>query len=95
MLKHLLIFSTILLVAAPLALASDREDDAARTQRAAQVFKEIMDTPDQRYHMTFWNQQSVLPSSQEIRSSPSFLEVTTVAEWQPVARPTDGVLRCS
>ena len=47
MLKHLLIFSTILLVAAPLALASDREDDVARTQKAAQVFKEIMDTPDQ------------------------------------------------
>jgi lipid-binding SYLF domain-containing protein len=47
MLKHLLIFSTILLVAAPLALASDREDDVARTEKAAQVFKQIMDTPDQ------------------------------------------------
>jgi SH3 domain-containing YSC84-like protein 1 len=47
MFKNLLIFSTILLVAAPLALASDREDDVARTQKAAQVFKEIMDTPDQ------------------------------------------------
>jgi lipid-binding SYLF domain-containing protein len=47
MFKHLLIFSTILLVAAPLALASDREDDVARTEKAAQVFKQIMDTPDQ------------------------------------------------
>ena len=47
MLKHFLIFSTILLVAAPLTLASDREDDVARTQKAAQVFKAIMDTPDQ------------------------------------------------
>jgi lipid-binding SYLF domain-containing protein len=47
MYKNLLIFSTILLVAAPLAMASDREDDVARTQRAAQVFSEIMDTPDQ------------------------------------------------
>ena len=45
--KHLLIFSTILLLVAPVALASDREDDVARTQKAAQVFKEIMDTPDQ------------------------------------------------
>jgi lipid-binding SYLF domain-containing protein len=45
--KHLLIFTTIVLLAAPLALASDREDDVARTQKAAQVFKEIMDTPDQ------------------------------------------------
>ena len=47
MVKHLLIFSTILLVAAPLAMASNREDDVARTEKAAQVFKQIMDTPDQ------------------------------------------------
>ena len=47
MVKHLLIFSTVLLLAAPLALASDREDDVARTEKAAQVFKQIMDTPDQ------------------------------------------------
>jgi hypothetical protein len=33
MLKHFLIFSTILLVAAPLALASDREDDVAVPKR--------------------------------------------------------------
>ena len=46
MLKRLLIFSTIALAVAPLAVASDREDDVARTQKAAQVFKEIMDTPD-------------------------------------------------
>ena len=45
--KHLLIFSTILLLVAPVALASDREDDVARAQKSAQVFKEIMDTPDQ------------------------------------------------
>ncbi len=47
MVKHLLIFSTILLVAAPLAMASNREEDVARTEKAAQVFKQIMDTPDQ------------------------------------------------
>jgi lipid-binding SYLF domain-containing protein len=46
MLKRLLILATVVLVAAPLAMASDREDDVARTQKAAQVFKEIMDTPD-------------------------------------------------
>jgi lipid-binding SYLF domain-containing protein len=46
MLKRLLILATVVLVAAPLAIASDREDDVARTQKAAQVFKEIMDTPD-------------------------------------------------
>jgi lipid-binding SYLF domain-containing protein len=32
--------------AAQIAVASDREEDAARTEKAAQVFKEIMDTPD-------------------------------------------------
>ena len=46
MVKHLLIFSTILLVAAPIVRASDRQDDSDRMQRAAQVFKEIMDAPD-------------------------------------------------
>jgi lipid-binding SYLF domain-containing protein len=46
MVKHLLILSTILLVAAPIVRASDRQDDNDRTQKAAQVFKEIMDTPD-------------------------------------------------
>ena len=47
MLKRVLIFSTLLLLAAQVAVASDREDDVSRTRKAAQVFKEIMDTPDQ------------------------------------------------
>ena len=47
MLKSTLILSTLLLLSLPLAQASDRDDDVARTQKAAQVFKEIMDTPDQ------------------------------------------------
>jgi len=46
MVKHLLIFATILLSAGPIAGASDRQNDNDRMQRAAQVFKEIMDTPD-------------------------------------------------
>jgi lipid-binding SYLF domain-containing protein len=46
MLKRLLVFSTIILAATPLAFASDHEDDVARTQKAAQVFQAIMDTPD-------------------------------------------------
>src|SRR6202046_852733 len=46
MVKHLLIFSTILLVAGPIAQASDRQNDNDRMQKAGQVFKEIMDTPD-------------------------------------------------
>jgi lipid-binding SYLF domain-containing protein len=46
MLKRVLMFSTIVLLAAQVAVASDREDDATRTSKAAQVFKEIMDTPD-------------------------------------------------
>ncbi len=47
MLKRLLIFSTLIMIAAQVAVASDRDDDVARTQMAAQVFKEIMNTPDQ------------------------------------------------
>lgn len=47
MLKRTLILSTIILVGVSFAQASDRDDDAARTQKSAQVFKEIMDTPDQ------------------------------------------------
>jgi lipid-binding SYLF domain-containing protein len=37
----------LIAVASLTALASDREDDVNRTQKAAQVFKEIMNTPDQ------------------------------------------------
>jgi lipid-binding SYLF domain-containing protein len=46
MMKRLIILATVVMITAPLAIASDREEDVARTQRAAQVFKEIMDTPD-------------------------------------------------
>jgi len=47
MLKRLLIVSTVILAAAPFAFASsDHEDDVMRTQKAAQVFHAIMDTPD-------------------------------------------------
>jgi lipid-binding SYLF domain-containing protein len=46
MLKRFLTFSTLVLFAAQIAVASDREDDSTRTRRVAQVFKEIMDMPD-------------------------------------------------
>jgi len=46
MFKRILILSAITFAAVPLAFASDHEDDVARTQRAAQVFQAIMDTPD-------------------------------------------------
>jgi SH3 domain-containing YSC84-like protein 1 len=46
MFKRLLTFSLLVLAVTQIAVASDREDDVARTQKAAQVFKEIMDTPD-------------------------------------------------
>ena len=46
MLKRLLIFSALILIVTQIAAASDRDDDVARTQKAAQVFKEIMATPD-------------------------------------------------
>jgi len=46
MLKRLLICSTMVLATAPMAVASDHEDDVARTEKAALVFRQIMDTPD-------------------------------------------------
>jgi lipid-binding SYLF domain-containing protein len=46
MVKRLLIYPVLLLAAAQIAVASDRADDVARTQKAAQVLKEVMDTPD-------------------------------------------------
>jgi lipid-binding SYLF domain-containing protein len=47
MLKRTLLLSAMIFVVASAAQDSDRADDIARTQRSAQVFKEIMDTPDQ------------------------------------------------
>ncbi|MGD0757572.1 MAG: lipid-binding SYLF domain-containing protein [Candidatus Sulfotelmatobacter sp.] len=47
MLKRIVIVATLVAFAALTAVASDREDDVKRTDRAAQVFKEIMNTPDQ------------------------------------------------
>ena len=47
MLKRFLIMSTLVLFVAQIAVASDREDDATRTRKAAEVFKEIMNSPDQ------------------------------------------------
>lgn len=47
MLKRILAVTTLIAIASLTAVASDREDDVSRTQKAAQVFKEIMNTPDQ------------------------------------------------
>jgi SH3 domain-containing YSC84-like protein 1 len=47
MLKRILIVATLGLLATLNAVASDREDDVNRTHKAAEVFKEIMNAPDQ------------------------------------------------
>jgi SH3 domain-containing YSC84-like protein 1 len=47
MLKRLLIVTSLVLLVTVTAVASDRGDDVSRTRKAAQVFKEIMDAPDQ------------------------------------------------
>jgi len=46
--KKLVIISALMLsfIIPSVALASDRDDDVKRTERAADVFKQIMDTPD-------------------------------------------------
>ena len=46
MLKRILIVTTLALLVTLTAVASDREDDVSRTNKAVQVFKEIMNTPD-------------------------------------------------
>jgi lipid-binding SYLF domain-containing protein len=47
MLKRILAVTILIAIASLTAVSSDRDDDVSRTQRAAQVFKEIMNTPDQ------------------------------------------------
>jgi lipid-binding SYLF domain-containing protein len=44
--KRLMVVTTLALLFSVSAFASDREDDVARTHKSAQVFREIMDTPD-------------------------------------------------
>jgi len=46
LLKCVLVMSALVLGGSQTATASDRDDDAARSQKAAEVFKAIMDTPD-------------------------------------------------
>jgi len=47
MLKRILAVTILMAIASLTAVASDRDDDVNRTQKAAQVFKEIMNSPDQ------------------------------------------------
>jgi len=47
MLKRSLIVTALTFVVTLTAVASDRDDDIYRTQKAAQVFQEVMNTPDQ------------------------------------------------
>ncbi len=47
MLKRFLVVTSIGLLATLTAFGSDREDDVSRTPKAAQVFQEIMNAPDQ------------------------------------------------
>ena len=48
MLRRILVVTVLgLLVTLTAVASSDREDDVSRTHKAAQVFKEIMNTPDQ------------------------------------------------
>jgi lipid-binding SYLF domain-containing protein len=47
MLKRILTVTTLTLLVSLNAIASDREDDVNRTNKATQVFQQIMNTPDQ------------------------------------------------
>jgi lipid-binding SYLF domain-containing protein len=47
MLKRLVVVASLALLVSVTAFASDREDDVKRTHKAADVFRDIMNTPDQ------------------------------------------------
>jgi len=47
MMRRFLVIATLALLASLTAVASDREDDVNRTHKAAQVFREVMNAPDQ------------------------------------------------
>jgi lipid-binding SYLF domain-containing protein len=46
MFKSILVCSALVVISSQVAVASDREEDVARTEKAAVVFKQVMDTPD-------------------------------------------------
>ncbi len=66
MLKRTLSFTALILLVTLTAVASDRENDVDRTNKSAQVFKEIMNAPDQGSLRICWNRRNVLPSFQGI-----------------------------
>jgi lipid-binding SYLF domain-containing protein len=94
MFKRILIFSTLVLVAVPFAVASDHEDDVARTQKSAQVFKEIMGTPDKAIP------QDLLESAKCIAIIPGDTKFAFIfggnygRGWRPAEPRRAGVLRC-
>jgi len=94
MLKRTLIVTTLTLLVTLTAVASDREDDVSRTQKAAQVFQEIMNTPDQGIP------SDLLESAKCIAIIPGDKKFAFVfggsygRDWQPVAPSMAGALRC-
>ena len=95
MLKRSLIVTALTFVVTLTAVASDRDDDIYRTQKAAQVFQEVMRHTGSGYPSGFagigkMHQQSF----QGTRNSPSYLAAATGGEWQPVAPRTAGAPPC-
>jgi len=95
MLKRTLIVAALTFVVTLTAVASsDREDDVYRTQKAAQVFKEIMDTPDQGVPQGLLESAKCIAIIPGTRSSLSSLAAATAGEWLPVAPQPAGALPC-
>ena len=92
MLKRILIVTMLALLVTLTAVASDREDDVNRTNKAAQVFREIMNTPDQGIPSDLLNSANVLPSFQGTSSSLLYSAGTMAGDWQPVAPGMAGAL---
>lgn len=60
--RNFLIVSALALslIIPSVALASDRDDDVARTHKAADVFRDIMNTPDKGIPGACWHRQNAL-----------------------------------
>jgi hypothetical protein len=76
------------------ALASDRDDDLGRIQKATQVFQQIMRTPDKGIPRDLLEKRGALPSFQERRRQPSYSAATTARDWLPAVLPRAGARQC-
>jgi hypothetical protein len=75
-------------------LASDRDDDLGRSQKATQVFQEIMRTPDKGIPRDLLEKAKCVAIIPGEEKAALYSAIATARDWRPVAPPMDGVLLC-